>query len=358
MVGKRGEGLGHGAAIISQHRQPELIPGATECCWTGRLSVPLIQDPACSVAGQHSAGSSTEQAAAQHSGLTRLAVRKKEFLGMQVHGTRSFLLLVIIGLMVLVCPAPVQSQEQADKFRVLFIGNSLTSANKLPHMFRSIAEHHGKAVLCSSHAPGGARLAQHAENKRVADLLQQGSWDAVVLQEQSQYPAFSEQQVARDVEPHAKKLVEMARAANPQVMVVFYQTMARQQHGDPDNADKVSEELRSYAGMQKRINRSYAKMAQDNRAKLAPIGGAWANFTAAVSGHGDLCRPCASECNRHLPGCLYVLCHYFRWFRSGVAGPEWRQPRRRPIYTNHCRFAASALTGRYQPEHALAVQSR
>ena len=157
--------------------------------------------------------------------------------------------------------------------RILFIGNSLTAANNLPAMIADIADSRGAGVIYEAHTPGGTRLRNHASSKKVLSKLRQQSWDFVVLQEQSQSPGFGDRQLSRDVFPYATRLVEESKKANPDTSVIFYMTMAHR-NGDPQNQN-VSPELLTYEGTQRRINRSYLTMAEDNQALVAPVGEAW-----------------------------------------------------------------------------------
>jgi hypothetical protein len=157
--------------------------------------------------------------------------------------------------------------------KVLFIGNSLTSANNLPGMVANITKSHGYKMVYDSNTRGGARLAHHASNTNVLQKLKEHPWDFVVLQAQSQFPGFSHKQLSTDVFPYAKRLSEAAKKANKHTSVVFYMTMARR-NGDPDNKH-VSPELITYEGMQERVNRCYLEMAMDNHALIAPVGELW-----------------------------------------------------------------------------------
>ena len=161
----------------------------------------------------------------------------------------------------------------SETVKVLFIGNSLTSANNLPGMVADIAGSHGYRVICDSYTPGGARLFHHASNPKVLQKIKERSWDFVVFQEQSQYPGFSKKQLSKDVFPYAKRLNEAVKNANDRSGVVFYMTMARR-NGDPKNKN-VSSELLTYEGMQKRVNRCYLEMGTRNRALIAPVGEVW-----------------------------------------------------------------------------------
>lgn len=167
----------------------------------------------------------------------------------------------------------ISTSRDSNAVRILFIGNSLTSANNLPAMIADIADSRGVELIYDAHTPGGARLRNHASNKKLLRILREQSWDFVVLQEQSQSPGFGDRQLSTDVFPYAARLVAESKKANPDTSVIFYMTMAHR-NGDPQNQN-VSSELLSYEGTQRRINRTYLKMAQDNRALVAPVGEAW-----------------------------------------------------------------------------------
>jgi hypothetical protein len=77
--------------------------------------------------------------------------------------------------------------------RILFIGNSYTGVNKLPQIFQQIV---ASAVLpapeVKSATPGGRTLAKHLEEAESLKLIDEGRWDVVVLQGQSQEAAKPE----------------------------------------------------------------------------------------------------------------------------------------------------------------------
>ncbi|MDD5218689.1 MAG: SGNH/GDSL hydrolase family protein [Candidatus Omnitrophica bacterium] len=117
-------------------------------------------------------------------------------------------------------------------------------------------------------------FSQHAADPRLLEKINQGPWDFIVLQEQSQMPALSQAQVRKAVYPQAKKLCDLIRQANPKARIVFYMTMAKK-NGDLQNV-RVMPVLSTYQGMQRRINQSYVAMAKQNRGLLAPVGQVWA----------------------------------------------------------------------------------
>ena len=168
---------------------------------------------------------------------------------------------------------PAPSAPNAPTLHVLFIGNSLTYAGNLPAIVQGLARTAGVNLVSEQHTPGGARLLNHAADPQVRALLARGGWDAVVLQEQSEWPAFSDEQVHSGIEPYAAALAAEARTASPSVRLLLYETPARRD-GDPQNASAYPE-LATYEGMQLRIDRTYARLAALLRGSVVPAGEAW-----------------------------------------------------------------------------------
>ena len=123
---------------------------------------------------------------------------------------------------------------QAQTTRVLFIGNSYTSVNDLPEMTRQLALSLGDTLIVANSSPGGYTFQQHTANAATQGLIDQGNWDFVVLQEQSQLPSFPPSQVAAECLPYAQALVDTIRAHSPCAEPVFYMTWGRQ-NGDAQN---------------------------------------------------------------------------------------------------------------------------
>jgi hypothetical protein len=67
--------------------------------------------------------------------------------------------------------------------RVLFIGNSLTDANDLPGMVRTLASDAGLDWDVQAQLVGGASLEDHWARGFAQERIQSGHWDAVVLQQ-------------------------------------------------------------------------------------------------------------------------------------------------------------------------------
>ncbi len=159
-----------------------------------------------------------------------------------------------------------------DVPRVLFIGNSYTEVNNLPNMVQQVARSANRDIVHSSNTPGGCLFSMHCTNASM-DMIRQGGWDVIVLQEQSQLPSFTQEEVEVQCLPYAKRLADSAVAYNPDVKVMFYMTWGRK-NGDADNARYFSV-LGTYEGMDSMLCLRYMQMKEDNDAFVCPVGRVW-----------------------------------------------------------------------------------
>ena len=102
--------------------------------------------------------------------------------------------------------------------RVLFVGNSYTSTNDLPHTFARLAASGGWGVETEMIAPGGALLSDHAADPAVGAAINGGigghPWTDVVLQEQGELPAVAASRAAI-MAPAVSTLVRRILRAGP-----------------------------------------------------------------------------------------------------------------------------------------------
>lgn len=161
----------------------------------------------------------------------------------------------------------------ADGYKVLFIGNSYTSVNNLPQLIASIAASEGDTLMFSSNLPGGSTFNNHLNNSSTTSLIQQGGWDYVVLQGQSQEPSFPDGQFYAETYPYARQLCEMVAQYNPEAKVVFYMTWGRK-NGDQSNCNNFPP-LCTYEGMDSLLYLRYMTMAEDFEAEVSPVGALW-----------------------------------------------------------------------------------
>lgn len=161
----------------------------------------------------------------------------------------------------------------ADGYKVLFIGNSYTDVNNLPQLIASIAEAEGDTLVFSANLPGGSTFFNHLNDTTTNSLIQQGGWDYVVLQGQSQEPSFPDGQFYTETYPYAQQLCEMVGQYNPDAKVVFYMTWGRK-NGDQYNCPYFPP-LCTYEGMDSLLYLRYMTMAADFNAEVSPVGALW-----------------------------------------------------------------------------------
>ena len=111
--------------------------------------------------------------------------------------------------------------------RILFIGNSYTGYNNLPHLVGEIISSNGneKPHIKSSN-PGGRTLENHLSIRETLTLIDEGNWDLVVLQGHSMEAAMSEinEVTRKSFLNSGRALAERIRKSSPKARIVFYQT--------------------------------------------------------------------------------------------------------------------------------------
>lgn len=192
----------------------------------------------------------------------------------------------------------------AQEPRVLFIGNSYTEVNNLPQMVNDIAHSMGESINYTSNTPGGCTFMQHCSNHSM-ELIRQGGWDIVVLQEQSQYPSFPQSQVENEVFPYAANLIDSFYAHNPCGEPIFYMTWGRK-NGDSRNATSFPV-LGTYEGMDSMLYERYCYMAEVNDASLCPVGRVWRYLRR----HSDIELYQTDESHPSLAGTYAAACAFY-----------------------------------------------
>ena len=157
--------------------------------------------------------------------------------------------------------------------RVLFLGNSYTYVNNLPAILESLARNTGDSLFHDQNTPGGYTLSGHSTNPTSIALIKQGSWDYVVLQEQSQKPSWPMSQVITEVFPYAKILSNTIVQHNSCGKPLFFMTWGRK-NGDAGNCASWPP-VCTYAGMDSLLNLRYRMMADSNDAYVSPVGAVW-----------------------------------------------------------------------------------
>ena len=131
----------------------------------------------------------------------------------------------------------------------------------------------GDVLIYDANTPGGTTLNYHSTNPVTLQKINSNDWDYVVLQEQSQMPAFPPFQVKTEVYPYAESLCNTIRENNECSVPMFYMTWGRK-NGDQANCPNAPW-LCTYEGMDDALRTSYLHMADTNKAEVAPAGAVW-----------------------------------------------------------------------------------
>lgn len=216
---------------------------------------------------------------------------------------------VLILLIAIVIASALSAQDNHK--RVLFIGNSYTDVNNLPLLVQRVSESAGTMIDYQSNTPGGCTFAQHCTNQSMT-LIQQGGWDVVVLQEQSQLPSFPQNQVENECLPYAAQLAQAVYRYNPDGEAMFYMTWGRK-FGDQPNAQYFPV-LGTYEGMDSMLYERYMYMARANDASVCPVGRVWRyirnNHTEIELYDRDESHP--SMCGSYAAACAFYTMIFHR----------------------------------------------
>lgn len=173
------------------------------------------------------------------------------------------------------------SASAQDSVSVLFIGNSYIGTNNLPNMVNDLTISLGDEITYTSQTPGGATFAIQAANPGTYVNINSQPWDFVVLQAQSQEPAFSDSQVDTQTLPYAQQLADSVYSNRFCSDVLFFMTWGRKD-GDPQWAP-----ISTFEGMNGRLRNAYMRFADSVQGSVSPVGSAWAHIRATYPSLGD-----------------------------------------------------------------------
>ena len=196
--------------------------------------------------------------------------------------------------------------------RVLFIGDSYTYVNDLPTTFADLAWAGGHRVETGTLATGGATLADHVADPATAPMITSRAWNTVVLQDQSEDPAFASYRQS-EMYPALGQLTSMIRAAGAQPLLFL--TWGHES-GWPEAG------LPTYASMQTAVDQGYLGAAAQQAVSIAPVGDAWQRVVAQQANpelwQGDGVHP--TTAGTYLAACVF----YAALFDESPVGLTYR----------------------------------
>jgi len=162
-----------------------------------------------------------------------------------------------IGMMVLVLGCSSQSSEvhpdiNAD-FRILFVGNSLTSNNNVPELVKEIGAQSGKLIALDNVLRGNYSLEDHWEDGIFQKMMDDGHYDFVVAQQGPS--ALPESQVL--LLTYATRMANLCKEKNAK-LAMYMVWPSQERSFDHDN-----------------VIYSYTQAALKTESLLCPAGLAW-----------------------------------------------------------------------------------
>ena len=139
-------------------------------------------------------------------------------------------------------------------YRILFIGNSHTYLHYMPRLLSTLAKGRGQEIFTHQSTGEGASLEWHWNHPETSELITEGDWTHVVLQERSRGPI---EENASMMHRHARRLDQ--RIGETGARTVFFMTWA----------------ARGQEKEQATIAKAYRDIAYECGAMLAPVGMAW-----------------------------------------------------------------------------------
>jgi hypothetical protein len=148
------------------------------------------------------------------------------------------------------------TKRSSARLKVLFIGNSFTARNDLPGLIARLAAARGKKLQHRLISAGGASLRAHWNAGAALKAINDGHYDAVVLQEQSTLPVKKAKRMHENV-----RLFDDAIKATG-ARTVLYMTWARQHAPNSQQA----------------ITDAFNSIGRELGAIVAPVGVVWQSF--------------------------------------------------------------------------------
>lgn len=166
-----------------------------------------------------------------------------------------------------------EADGQPPPLRALFLGNSYTYSNNMPAILQQLASDGGDSLDYEMEAPDGASLEEHYKRGSAAIALKEGTWDFIVLQEQSLRPAMPLGQVKKTFFRYGELLNRQIKDLYPGAKTLLYVTWGRWHHTGP--LCELMPPACGYWGSDSLITLRYRMLAERTGAATVPVGPAW-----------------------------------------------------------------------------------
>ena len=187
-----------------------------------------------------------------------------------------------LGLLLALLPGAVAEEVE----RVLMIGNSYTFYNHLPEALMALSQKTECPMEVDSYTVGAMSLRgflDSPEHAKARQMLERGDYDWVVLQDQSQTPAYKPEETLNSV----RRWAQLAKAHKTRVMLFLTWAHASNEGG----------RIRPQSDMQEKTSATYCRAA---------VGEAWARWYRKPQNKPLHVRDCShpNEAGTFLAACV------------------------------------------------------
>ncbi|WP_309608952.1 T9SS type A sorting domain-containing protein [Flavobacterium sp.] len=159
---------------------------------------------------------------------------------------------------------------QIQTRKVLFLGNSYTYVNDLPRIVSDLAANTGDILIYNSNLIGGYTLENHFASTVSKNKILSSNWDYIVLQEQSQRPAFIGALAFLNSFGDLKGFIKQNK---PCAQITSFMTWGYQ-NGDTQNC-ATNPSVCTYTGMDNLIKDRYMEFSNVFESEVTPVGVVW-----------------------------------------------------------------------------------
>lgn len=174
----------------------------------------------------------------------------------------------LIFLFLLVSTLNATGQSLTRK--VLFLGNSYTYVNDLPQIVSELVQSTGDVLIHDGNLIGGYTLEDHAASSVSQTKILSDDWDYIVIQEQSQRPAFINPIAFMNGFSELKSFIEENK---PCAQITAFMTWGYE-NGDAQNCP-TNPSVCTYLGMQNLVTDRYMNMSDMYESEVTPVGEVW-----------------------------------------------------------------------------------
>lgn len=157
--------------------------------------------------------------------------------------------------------------DEVEEQRVLIIGNSYTFYNDLPNILQALSRQTKCPLHVESYTAGAMSLRGFLDSPQFAkarQLVETGNYDWLILQDQSQTPAYKPEETMDSV----RRWNAIAKKHDTKVLLFLTWAHASDEGG----------KMRPLVDMQEKTSTTYCKAGIKNKVQVAPVGEAWARW--------------------------------------------------------------------------------